>query len=81
MNDLAEWLKVAAAWLKARLGERNSRRAIGVLLAIGGYFGVIDPSAMEQAGAVVGAGAAVWLAVDAFLTPEAPKAAPEAPQA
>lgn len=67
------------AWLNARLKERNTLRALGVLVAIGGYFKIVDPEALTQAGAAVGAAGVVWLAVDAFLTQEAPKTPPAAP--
>jgi hypothetical protein len=58
------------AWLKERATERNTKRAAGVMAAVGGYFGFIDPDALTQAGTVVAILSAIWLAVDAFLTPE-----------
>lgn len=61
------------AWLKERLTERNSQRAIGVALAIGGYFHFIDPEALTRAGAVVGSFGVVWLAVEAFRAPDPSK--------
>jgi hypothetical protein len=60
-------------WLKERATERNSKRAAGVLIAVAGYFGFINPEALTHAGAAVGAAGVAWLAVDAFLTQEAPK--------
>lgn len=66
------------AWIKERLTERNSKRALAVVVFLAGYFGVLDPDALEKGGTVVGVAAAGWLAVDAFLTQEAPKGGPPA---
>lgn len=67
------------AWLKARATERNSKRAMGIVVAGGAYFGFVDPAALLNASTAVAAAGALWLAVDAFLTPTVPPAPPAAP--
>lgn len=60
-------------WIKARLGEGNSRRAIAIVVAVLGTTHILDAEALGNAAASINQLAVLLLAVDAFATKQAPK--------
>jgi hypothetical protein len=61
------------AWLKARLGEGNSRRAIAVVFAVLGATHVLDAETLGAAANSVQQLGLLFLAVDAFATTDGTK--------
>jgi hypothetical protein len=60
-------------WIKARLGERNSRRALAVVVAVAAYTKLVDPAQLGLSVGAVEQIGLLWLAMDQFATKEAPK--------
>jgi hypothetical protein len=61
-------MKDAIAWLRERATERNSKRAIGVLIVVLAYFGFLDPDGLTKGSTSIALASTVWLAIDAFGT-------------
>lgn len=56
-------------WVKARLTEGNTLRALGVLVAILGATRILDPATIGLAANNITELGALYLAFDAFVTP------------
>jgi hypothetical protein len=61
------------AWVKARLSEGNSRRAIAVVIGVLGATHILDAEALGAAANSIQQFALLLLAVDAFATPDGRK--------
>lgn len=61
-------------WIRERLREPNSQRALAIGVGLAGYYGFVDPQALTQAGSAVQNFATLWLMIDQFVTRQAPKA-------
>lgn len=60
-------------WIKARLSEGNSRRALAVLVVVLGATHILDADMLGAAAESLDKLGLLFLAFDAFVTPQASK--------